>query len=174
MEVNMNKTDRRTALKFSLSLLMMVSIAFVLAACKSNEPAGTATAEKAGTPGETINLATVSDILGKGHDEYSGVFDLAKGDTEYWIVYHFYTPEAKDIDDDIGVDLAPKIQSLYKKFKTIDRIQFTIHAFHAGSSLEWKPYCSFILTRKIINETNWTNLLATEFFKVVQDLHYAE
>jgi len=30
------------------------------------------------------------------------------------------------------------------------------------------------MTRKVINETNWTDLLATEFFKVVLELKYAE
>jgi hypothetical protein len=161
-------------LKLVFSIVLGGAIALTLSACKTNEPAGAPASGKSAVQAETINLATVSEILGKAAAENSGVFDLTKGDTEYWVDYHFYTPEAKDIDDDIGVDLAPKLQALYKKFKTIDRIHFVIVVFHAGSSVEWKPYCSFVLTRKLIDETDWANLLAANFFRIVQDLVYAD
>jgi hypothetical protein len=144
------------------------------AACKTNEPAGTPAPGKPGVQAEAINLTTVSEVLGKATAENSGVFDLTKGDTEYWLDYHFYTPEAKDIDDDIGMDLAPKIQALYKKYKTLDRIQFIIIVFHTGSSVEWTPYCSFVMTRKVINETDWAKLLAPNFFQAVLELKYVE
>jgi len=166
----------RTA-KTSRVLLLLVlggAVAMTLAGCKANEPAGASEPGKPGVKPEMITPAAVAEVLGKASAEKSGVFDLIKGDTEYWIDYHFYTPEATDIDDDIGMDLAPKIQALYKNFKSIDRIHFVIIVFHAGMSVEWKPYCSFVTTRKLINETDWANFLAPNFFRIVLELAYAD
>ena len=169
--MHMSRSTKISKLVFAVAL--SGAVALMLAGCKANEPAGAPASEKPAVAAEAIDIAAVSEVLGKAQAENSGVFDLVKGDTEYWVVYHFYTPEAKDIDDDIGMDMAPKIQALFNKYKTLDRVHFVVHVFHAGSSTEWAPYCSFVLTRKVINETDWTKLLAVDFFKAVLELKYA-
>jgi hypothetical protein len=170
----MHPFKSRNNLKILGFLALIIWATFFMAACKGKEKAETPATENTALQAEDISLDTISAVLGKPEAEKSGIFDLGKSENELQIVYHFYTPEAKDIDDDIGLDLAPKIQELYKKFKTIDRVAFAVYVFHAGLSAEWKPYCTFVMTRKVINETNWTDLLATEFFKVVLELKYAE
>ena len=170
----MRKHGKGKISRLGLLFALGGAAALTLAGCKANEPAGGAEPGKAAVKAEMITPSSVSTVLGKASAEQSGLFDLTKGDTEYWIDYHFYTPEAKDIDDDIGLDMAPKIEALYKKFKTLDRVHFVIVAFHAGSSVEWKPYCSFVITRKLINETDWANFLAPNFFRIVLELIYAD
>ena len=170
----MHPFESRNNLRILGFLALIIWATFFMSACKGKEKAEAPATEKTGLQAEDISLDTISAVLGKPEAEKSGIFDLGKSENELQIVYHFYTPEPKDIDDDIGADLASKIQELYKKFKTVDRVAFAIHVFHAGLSVEWKPYCTFVMTRKVINETNWTDLLATEFFKVVLELKYAE
>lgn len=148
------------------------AVVLMPAACKTNEPASGTSAEKPAALAEGIDLAAVSEVLGKPGLESSGAYNLVKGDTEYWIVYQFFTQESKDIDDDIGMDLGPKIQALYKKFPALDRVHFVVDVYYAGSSTAWRPYCSFAMTRKVFNETDWTNLLSAELFKVVLDLKH--
>jgi hypothetical protein len=157
---------------FALALIGPV-VALAPAACKTNAPTAAAVAETSAAPAEGIDLAAVTEVLGKPGLDSPGVYNLVKGDTEYWIVYQFFTRESKDIDDDIGRDLGPKIQALYEKFKALDRVHFVVDVYYADSSTAWQPYCSFAMTRKVFNETDWTNLLSDDLFKVVLDLKYA-
>jgi hypothetical protein len=38
----------------------------------------------------------------------------------------------------------------------------------------WKPYVFFVVTRKLVEQTDWTNLLAIDFLKVVEEVKYYE
>jgi hypothetical protein len=140
-----------------------------MSACNSNPKE-----ENAAPAAEVVDLASVTPVLGKAEGEKSGLFDLEKAGVELQVSYHFYTTETSDINDDIGAEIAPKIRELYKKFKTIDRIVFSVQVPRPASLDQWKSYCSFATTRKIIEETDWTNLLATDFFRVVLDLKITE
>jgi hypothetical protein len=174
-EVRMSLLKEKALFRLAFAAVLGGAIVLGLGACNANEPAGTPEAQKpAAAAPELVDTASVAEVLGKADAENSGVFDVVRGDTEYWIVYHFYTPEAKDIDDDIGIDIAPKIQALYQKFKSLDRVHFVVDVFHAGLSVDWAPYCSFVTTRKIIDETDWTNFLAADFFKAVLELNHVE
>lgn len=164
---------KKTIRTFGLFILVLSTATFI-SACKGKEKTEAPAVEKAAVQPEEITVDTLSAVLGKAEAEKSGIFDLDKTDNEVQVVYHFYTPEMKDIDDDIGVDMGPKIKALFKKFNTIDRVVFAVQVSHPNTSEEWKPYCSFVMTRKVIKETNWTNLLDADFFQVVQELKYVE
>jgi hypothetical protein len=166
------KIEPKIILRIFASLMLAGALTIFLPACKGQPQAEAPAAEKASAQPEVIDIQTLSTILGKAEADHSGIFDLTKGDNELWIVYHFYTPEMSDIDDDIGVEMAPKIEELYKKFKDIDRTVFVVQVSHPDSPLEWEPYCSFVMTRKVAKETDWGNLLAAELFKICQDIQY--
>jgi hypothetical protein len=169
MEVGMNQRLRlKTMALFGVIALAFLALAFI-SACKSSPKE-----ETAAPAAEVVDLAAVSAVLGRAEDQTSGLFDLDQADGELQISYHFYTDQMSEINDDIGVEMAPKIRELYRTFKTIDRIVFSVQVAHPTSLQEWKPYCSFATTRKLIEETDWTNLLAADFFKVVLELKYAE
>jgi len=164
--------EPKNILRIFGSLMLAFALTIFMSACKGQQRAEAPAAEKASDQPQVIDIQTLSTVLGKAEAEHSGIFDLTKGDNELWIIYHFYTPEMSDIDDDIGVEMAPKIQELYKKFKDIDRTVFVVQVSHPDSPLEWQPYCSFVMTRKVARETNWGNLLAAELFKICQDIQY--
>lgn len=161
-------------------VLVSVLAALALTACRGREkteaPAVPApAAEKAVvSPSEELNTEALSAVLGKAEAENSGVFDVATRENELVVTYHFYEARRKGMEDRIGPDMAPKIQALYKKFSTIDRVVFKVDLFERRDVIEWRPYCSFATTRKLIDETNWTSLLLKDFFKVVLELKYAE
>jgi len=97
---------------------------------------------------------------------------LGKG--ELIVTYHFYEARKKGLDERMGQDLAPKIQALYRKFPGLHRITFKIEVYEQRDVVLWRPYCSFVTTRKIIDDTDWTSLLLKDFFGIVQELAYAE
>ena len=121
-----------------------------------------------------MTVDALASVLGKGEAENSGIVDVAKGENEAIISYHFYEARKKGMEERLGPDMAPKIQALYKKFKTIDRVVFKVDVFERRDVIEWRPYCSFATTRTLIDETNWTSFLLKDFFKVVLELKFAE
>ena len=161
-----------------LALLgLVVLAALTLAACKGGEKAAAPAPalEKTAAPAvEEPTLEALYGILGKGEAENSGIVDLAKGENELIVTYHFYEARKKGLEDRIGPDMAPKIQALYRKYQSIDRVVFKVDVFERRDVIEWRNYCSFATTRRLIDETNWTSLLLKDFFKVVLELKYAE
>lgn len=164
-----------------LCLLGFLVVAF-LGACKSEQKteAGTAKVRAEKLPesekfeDEMMTLETLRPIFGEARDDNSGIYDAVSNDNELSLSYRFYTREVSDIDDDIGLELAPKIEQLYTKFRTPDRVVFGIYVSHPETPGQWKPYCSFVVTREIIKKSEWTTLLAKDFFKFVLDLKYTE
>jgi hypothetical protein len=146
--------------KLALSLLVVAFLAALfIPACKGKKEAPAA-------PAEEITLQTFAAVLGNAEAETSGIAALEKTDTGLVVNYHLYLPEAQDFDELIGKDLAPKIEQLYKTFKTIDEVTFDVRTPDVAGTGAWRSYCSFDMTRKIYNELNWTNLLARDLFKV--------
>jgi len=117
-------------------------------------------------PAETINLDTVAAVMGRPSGSSSGVSELAKEGDTYIINYHLMISDMKDFDVIIGSDLAPKIEALYKTFKSLDKVTFTVETGDPSNPANVNPYCDFDMTRKIYQQLNWTNLLARDLFKV--------
>jgi hypothetical protein len=157
-DLNGGKKMKKKRISLLLSLLFLAFLAAIfLPACK----------EKEGTPAqaEEITLQTVAAVLGTAEGQTSGIAELKKSDQGFVVSYHLYLPEAQDFDELVGKDLAPKIEKLYKTFKTIDNVTFDVETPDLAENGEWRQYCSFDMTRKIYNQLNWTNLLAADLFK---------
>jgi hypothetical protein len=148
--------------------LMAAVISF--STCKAKETAS----GKEGLGAEKLTLEEVQAIMGKSEPRHSGVFDIYESDNEYFIIYHFYTTEVEDIDDDIGIELAPKVRALYAKVKHLDRVIFDVDVWREGQDPIWTNYCHFLMTRQVFEKTEWTSVLDKDFFKIVLDLNYSE
>lgn len=150
---------KKKRLSLSVSILFLAFLTMVfLPACK----------EKEGTPApaEDITLESFAAVLGNAEAQNSGIADLKKTDQGLVVSYHLYLADPQDFDQLIGKDMAPKIEQLYKTFKTIDNVTFDVATPDLSGSGEWRPYCAFDMTRKIYGQLNWTNLLAADLFKV--------
>jgi uncharacterized protein YcfL len=159
-------------------LLLGLLAAFAMTGCKGKESSQASiqapAIEKPAVPSDEITMDSVAAILGRAGADQSGIFAFNKSGEELQVTYHFYRLHQRRMEPFIGPDLAPKIQALYKKFPSIDRVFFRVDAFIRTDDIQWKPYCTFVTTRKLMQETNWTNLLAKDFFEVVLELKYAE
>jgi hypothetical protein len=156
--------EKRVSLLWSLLVLAFLAM-ILMPACKGKE----------GPPAqaEEITLQTFATVLGKAEAGTSGIAALDKTDQGLVVNYHLYLPEAQDFDELIGKDLAPKVEQLYKTFKTIDEVTFDVRTPDVAGTGEWRQYCSFDMTRKIYSQLDWTHLLARDLFKVCK-VSYAE
>jgi hypothetical protein len=153
---------RRT--RFLASIVLSLTVAAFLGACK-----GKAVEEaKPVAPAEVVSLETLKPILGEAKEDTSGVLDVTTGNGEVIISYRYYDADKQNIDNDMVTELAPKIQTLYKNLKMIDRAVFQV-SVNSETPGEWKPYSNFALTRKIVGEIQWSGILAEDFIKNVLD-----
>ena len=152
----MRYTMKWLALFGVVALIILTTIS--ISACKG----------KTGTPteAESISLEAVTAVMGKAGAEISGASELNKTADGYEINYHLYLAEQQDFDGQVGADLAPKVEKLYKTFPSLDNVTFSVETPDPANTAEWKPYCSFDMTREIYAQLNWTNLLARDLFKV--------
>ncbi len=149
-------------------------ILIVLSVCKSGEETKAEEAEKEreGVT-ELLSLEKLIPIFGESTGNHSGIFDLSQTQEELLISYNLYIADMGNFDEEIGADLAPKIQKFYEAFKTPDRVAFRVYVPDSGEA-RWKQYVFFVVTRNLVEKTSWTNLLAIEFLRVVEELKYYE
>jgi hypothetical protein len=161
----MKKTAVLSAKFMGIAFLTVLLVGF-LPACK-----GRKTEElKPVAEQEVYSLDTLRPVLGQARDTASGILDVTGDARELIISYRYYDEDLKNYDDDMVLDLAPKIEAMYKKFKGIDRVIFQVTTNNPLSPGEWKPYVNFSLNRKIVEKVAWSGILTEDFFKNVIEL----
>jgi hypothetical protein len=146
--------------RIAASILLSLAMIVFLGACK-----GKAVEEaKPVVPAEIVSLETLVPVLGEAKDDVSGLLDVTRNEGEVVLNYRYYDADLQNIDNDMVTELAPKIQALYRNFKTLDRVVFRI-TINGAAPGEWKPYSSFALTRKIVGEIQWSGILAEDFLR---------
>ncbi len=152
---------------------LLFAILVLFSACKSEEKSEVQEkAEKTETEAmEVLSIQRLVPIFGQASAERSGISDVSQTQEQLLINYHFYISDLSQFDAELGIDLAPKIQKFYEEFKRPDRIAFDIYVPTSGEEL-WRQYASFFVTRKLIEETNWTEILTSDFLRVVEGFRY--
>lgn len=160
----MLNTKKREMLIF-FGIIALVFLTFVFASsCKSEKKAET----------EIVSFETITPIFGKSEANGPGAFDASQADNQILISYRFIPKDAANIDKELGIDLAPKIQEFYKKHKKIDMITFGLYIPRVAGQPEFKPYVSFDITRKVMNETVLLDTLASDILRVAENVKYFE
>jgi hypothetical protein len=106
--------------------------------------------------------------LGEARDDISGVVDVTSNDTELVVSYRYFDADLQNIDNDMVTELAPKLQALYKKFPALNRVSFQVET-NGEVPGSWKPYMSFVITRKIVDEIEWSGILAEDFLRALTE-----
>ena len=89
-------------------------------------------AQQMAQPGKTkvldeLTLPDLRSVLGTPMDDASGVSDFSRGENgEIVLAYHYYDVDRDNYETDFASEIAPRIQTLYKKFKNLDRVRFEI------------------------------------------------
>ena len=133
------------------------------AACKSEKPAPPKVKKE-------LSLGVLTPVFGVARDANSGLADFTQSDEEIILSYHLYLTDRTNADREIARDLAPKIRSLFGRFGAVDRASFEVSLPDQSSPDDWKPYVSFVLTRKIVKEAGWSELLDTDLLRVAIDV----
>ena len=123
---------------------------------------GSASAVQAKHPSKTktimeMSFQDVQAVLGTPMDDASGVSDFSLGDNgEIIIAYQYYDIDQDNYETDFASEIAPKIQTMYKKFKKLDRVRFEIVTNNPDASNLWKPFSQFSMDRKTLEKLHWT------------------
>jgi hypothetical protein len=165
MEVNMSNGITRPVKLVGIAALALTIVGF-LGACKGQKSDGL---QPVGEQ-EVFTLDVLKAVLGQAGDDASGIIDVTGDANELIVSYRYFDVDLKNYDDDMVRELAPKIEALYKKFKTLDRVVFQLTANNPQVPGEWKPYLSFTVNRKIIQKIEWSGILTADFFSAVIEL----
>lgn len=111
---------------------------------------------------EEPSFESLKPVFGQSQDINSGLADFSLSDRGIILSYHFYLTDQANADRDIARELAPKVRKLYGRFPGVDQVSFEVSLPDLASPDEWKPYVAFSLTRKIVKETGWSDLLDTD------------
>lgn len=156
---------RKREMSIFFCIITLVFLTFLLASsCKSEKKVET----------EIISFETITPIFGKSEANGPGAFDASQADNQILISYRFIPKDVANIDKELGLDLAPKIQEFFKKYKTIDTITFGLYIPRVAGQPEFKPYVSFDITRKVMNETVLLDMLASDILRVAENVKYFE
>ena len=137
-----------------------------LAACKGKEGEALKPVEEQAV----YTLDVLKPVLGEAREDNSGVLDVTGGANELIISYRYFDADKLNYDDDMAKELGPKIEALYAKFNKLDRAVFQVTANDPLVPGKWKPYVNFALTRKSVEELDWSSILTVDFFKNVIEL----
>jgi hypothetical protein len=166
MEVNMTNAVSRPAKFIGIAVLALMIVGF-LGGCKGKRSGEL----KPVSEEEVFTLNTLKPVLGEARDDASGILDVTGDARELIISYRYYDVDLKNYDDDMVRELAPKIEAMYKKFKTLNRVVFQLTTNNPLVPGEWKPYVNFALNRKIVEQVEWSGILTADFFKNVIELN---
>jgi hypothetical protein len=147
-------TSRKSLVFGMLSLAVILCLAVGMAGAaqtaQKTQPIKTKTIEE-------MTLPDVRAVLGTPMDDASGVSDFTLGDSrEVIIAYRYYDVDLDNYETDFASEIAPKIQTMYKKFKNLDRIRFEIVTNDPTGYPQWKPFSQFSMDRKTLEKLHWT------------------
>lgn len=108
-----------------------------------------------------VTFREVRGVLGTAADDNSGVSDFSQGDNGGVIIaYHYYDVDQANYENDFAMDITPKIQMMYKKFKNFDRVRFEVVTNNPSAPPLWIPFSTFEIDRKTIEQLHYTYFAA--------------
>lgn len=112
---------------------------------------------------EGLTLEDVRSVLGTPGDDLSGVsdFSLAQGGAVV-IAYRYYDVDQDNYEADFASEIAPKLQALYRRFKSLDRLRFEIITNNPQAPPLWTPFSQFEMDRKTLEKLHWTWFVARD------------
>lgn len=108
-----------------------------------------------------VTLSEVQSIFGIARDDHSGVSDFSRGDNGGIIIaYHYYDVDESHYENDFAMDITPKIQQMYKKFKNFDKVRFEVVTNNPAAPPLWIPFAAFDIDRKTVEQLHYTYFVA--------------
>jgi|SRR5665647_57562 len=116
---------------------------------------------------DELTLPDLRSVLGTPMDDASGVSEFSRGENgEIVLAYHYYDVDRDNYETDFASEIAPRIQTLYKKFKNLDRVRFEI-VTNDPATVQWKPFSQFSMDRQTLEKLHWTWFVARDILDQV-------
>jgi len=128
---------------------------------------GKAPTAQGAPPAGDITLEGVKTVLGAANDYASGVLDATQGNGELIVAYRYYDVDLQNYESDFANEIAPRVQALFKRFPTLDRVRFLVTSNNPVTPGLWEPFTEFVLDRKTVEEIHWTGFLARDILDLV-------
>jgi hypothetical protein len=157
-EISLKGDTPMTSKRCSVSgLTLILGLALVSAlAAQGQQPAKTKVMDE-------ITLPNLRSVLGTPMDDASGISDFSRGDNgEIIIAFHYYDVDQDNYETDFASEIAPRLQTLYGKFKNLDRVRFEIVTNSPDAMPQWKPFSMFTMDRKTLEKLHWTWFVARD------------
>ncbi len=149
-----------------ISLLALMVVGF-LAGCKGKTSEEVRRVDQQ----DVLTFNVLKPVLGEAREDASGVLDVTGDANELVVFYRYFDADLKNYDDDMVRELGPKIDAMFKKFKTLDRLVFQVTTNDPLVPGAWKRYANFTLNRKSVERVEWSRVMTTDFFKNVIELN---
>ncbi len=164
------KTLRNRPVVLYAAFFAAFALCVCLPACKAKDTGLLRSQSQIRGAMDELRVADLKPVLGEARDDASGVVECSSTEDALVISYRYYDADLLNIDNDMVTEMAPKIQALYKKFHALDRIRFQV-AINSTTPGKWEPYASFLITRTIVDEMQWSGILFEDFLKRVLEFH---
>ena len=150
-----------------VGVLLLALVAGFLGGCKGKANEKTRSVDEQGE----FTLSVLRPILGEAKEDASGILDVTGDANELILEYRYFDADLKNYDDDMVREFGPKIDSMFNKLKTLDRVVFHVTANDPLVPGAWKRYVNFALNRKSVERVEWSRILTEDFFKNVVQLN---
>jgi len=108
-----------------------------------------------------VTFREIRGVLGTASDDRSGISDFSQGSNGGVIIaYHYYDVDEANYESDFTMDITPKIQLMYKKFKNFDRVRFEVITNNPSAPPLWIPFSTFEIDRKSVEQLHYTWFVA--------------
>ena len=162
----MRSLKNKMFISISCSLLLIFFMMTFFTGCKQ------AVKEKEKNYLRIIPVSEIYSIFGQAKGTKSGVLDILQSVGEVTISYGFYPKDISNFDNEIGLELTPKIKDFYKKEEKVDKAIFIVFIPSPVRPSGWKPFVSFLITRELVQKTAWINMLDTELLDLAIEVKY--
>jgi len=156
------RTDRSARVAVA-AVLFVLAVGFS-AACRGGNGPEASSSVPLSSP---VTLDQLKSVLGAANDYVSGVVDVTQGTGELIIAYRYYDVDLQNYETDFASEMAPRIQALYKKFGSLDRVRFQVTSNNPVTAGLWQSFTEFSLDRKTVEEIHWTGFLARHILDLV-------
>ncbi len=151
--------------KILTSAIIIASVVFVLYLLGVFERK-----EAPSTPGRSV-----WEILGRpDRTEDSGVVMVEYQQPDCIIHYNFYPHGKSKYEEELGLELAPKLKKLFEKDERIGNVFVTILGLFTDTygNTGWKPVLYFEFARETFNNISWDRFIKKDFLEVVKNLKW--
>lgn len=109
------------------------------------------------------------------NDESSGAVSAKlEGKGRVLLGYRHYPLSAENINNEIGMMLAPKLRKVFEKHSDLQAVIVNVYAPFQDQygNVTWEKYVTFTFDRELYEKINWQNFITKNLLQVAKDVKW--